>query len=461
MAAPPVLSSTPNLIKLSIPVDAVRPNEDVQDQLFTPSLQLDSSFAPPDLSLPDLPYESSPSPAYSPTPPASQISGRGPRRDRLDTPTVHDMLVDDATPERHQDAVAHQIPVGLLKRPIEATEDSDDEEPDVTPMSVHLANSEGYQNALLEDQPNIRNPLDKYMKEVLPIVHDAHPAAPLDHIDMKTIKEWDSCPNYRLIAAPFGFDAHQQFKHNNLKKRILAAVAEITQSPRVGVCAPGLHDRVVKSRHRTPRAFLIHGLNKDQYRMLLKQKVWASAVITFRVTTTTPTSPDLLFTLTEFSTLDVGEISAMVQDLWQKNETLLMVQDAIEGIPIDVKKEALPDIKAFLDSVKIDQLKMMESGGRLTPHYNVYANAKFLQNHTMWSKARGVLSKLYYGTSLLGSGVPLIRAHHCNICHSTDHPRGFCPFAKLLGWKGPNGLADTTRKNDETRNASPSGTQRR
>jgi len=90
MAAPPALSSTPNLIKLSIPADVVRPNEDVHDQLFTPSLQLDSSFAPPDLSLPDLPYESSPSPAYSPTPPAAQISGRGPCRDRPDTLTVHD-----------------------------------------------------------------------------------------------------------------------------------------------------------------------------------------------------------------------------------------------------------------------------------------------------------------------------------------------------------------------------------
>ena len=213
-----------------------------------PSQPLNSSFAPPDLSLPDIPYETSPSPTYSPTPPASQISGRAPRRECPDTPTVHDMLVDEETPERYQDTDARQILLGLLKRPIDATEDSD-AEPDVTPMSVHLANSEGYQSALLEDQPNIRDPLEKYMREVMPIVHDAHPAAPLDHIDMKTIKEWDSCPNFRLIAAPFGFDARQQFKHNDLKKRILAAVAEITQSPRVGVCAPGPHDRVIKSRH--------------------------------------------------------------------------------------------------------------------------------------------------------------------------------------------------------------------
>lgn len=371
------------------------------------------------------------------------------------------MLVDNATPERPQDTVVQQILAGMLKRPIEATEDSDNKESDATPMSMHLTNSKGYQNVLLEDQPSIRDPLDKYMKEVLPIVHDAHLAAPLDHIDMKTIKEWDNCPKYRLIAAPFGFNTHQQFKHNNLKKRILAAVAKITQSPHIGVCAPSPHDRVIKSRHCTPCAFLIHGLNKEQYCMLLRQNVWASAIITFRVTTTTPTSPDLLFTLTEFSTLDVGEILTMVQDLWRKKETITAVQEAIKGIPTDPKKEAPPDIKAFLNSVKIDQLKMMESGRRLTPQYNVYTNAKYLQNHTMRSEARKVLSKFYYDTSLLGSGILLIRAHHCNICHSADHPHGFCPFAKLPGWKGPNSLADTTRKTKDAHIASPSGTQHR
>ena len=95
--------------------------------------------------------------------------------------------------------------------------------------------------------------------------------------------------------------------------------------------------------------------------MLLRQKVWASAAITFRVTTTTPTSPDLLFTLTEFSTLDVQEISSMVQDLWQKKETATAIQDAIKDIPMVATKEPPPDIKAFLESVKVDQLKMMES----------------------------------------------------------------------------------------------------
>lgn len=368
------------------------------------------------------------------------------------------MLVDE-TPERplEQDAPP---PTSQLKRPLDAVDDSDDE-PDTSPMSVHLANSEGYQNALLADQPNTRDPLDKYMKVVLPAVHDAHPAAPLDFIDLKTIKEWDNCPNYRLIAAPFGFEARQQFKHNDIKKRLLAAVAEITQSTRVGVCPPGPHDRTIKSRHRTPRAFLIHGLTKSQYHTLLKQKVWASAAITFRVITTTPTSPDLVFTLTDFSTLDTNEITTMVHEVWQREDTLKAIQDAIKDIQPVSKLEAPSNVVEFLKSVKVDQLKMMEGGGRLTPHYNIYANAAYLQNHTMWSTARGILAKLYYGTALLGAGIPITKAHHCTICHGADHPRGFCYFAKIQGWKGPDGLPDTARKNDDSHTVSPSNAQRR
>lgn len=166
--------------------------------------------------------------------------------------------------------------------------------------------------------------------------------------------------------------------------------------------------------------------------------------------------------LTDFSTLDTDEIMTMVQEIWQKESTLKAVQEAIEGIPPSNKKELPPNVDNFLNSIKVDQLKMMEGGGRLTPHYNIYANAMHLQNHTMWTKARGVLTKLYYGTTLLGAGIPIIKAHHCNICHGADHPRGFCPFARLQGWRGrgPDGMPDAAHKSNDIHNMSPLNTQR-
>ena len=457
----PVHSSTPTLATLSIPADAAPPTDDQHSLLFTPSQSRNSSFTQPDLSLPDIPFEDSSLAPYSPTPPASQIIGRGGPRERPDTPIVLGMLVDEETTERLYDAADTSTPSDLAGKAPETLTDTDTE-PDITPMSEHLANSEEYQSALLADQPNLRNPLDKYMSGVMPIVHNAHPSDPLDFVDMKTIQEWDNCPNFRLIAAPFGFDARLQSKQNDIKKRILAAVAEITQSPRVGVCAPGPHDRVIKARHRTPRAFLIHGLTKDQYQVLLKQKVWVSAVISFRVTTTKPTPPDLLFTLTDFSTLDTRDIYVMVRNLWLQETTLMSIQEAIQGIIGDSQTECPPNIKSFLASVRIELMKIMESKGRMTPHYNIYANGKYFRNHKMWTKVRGILARLHYGTPLLGSGIPLIRAHHCNICHAADHPRGFCTFPKLQGWRGPTGLPDVaTSRNEDPRNATQGSSQRR
>ena len=57
------------------------------------------------------------------------------------------------------------------------------------------------------------------------------------------------------------------------------------------------------------------------------------------------------------------------------------------------------------------------------------------------------------------SDVPIIKAHHCNICHGADHPRGFCPFARLQGWRGPDGMPDTARKSNDIHNMSPLNTQ--
>ena len=457
----PVHSSTPTLATLSIPADAVHPKDDQHSLLFAPSQSRDSSFTQPDLSLPDIPFEDSSPAPYSPTPPASQIIGRGGSRERPDTPIVHGMLVDDENTERVLDAANNPIPNDQAGKAPEVLTDTDTE-PDTTPMSEHLATSEEYQSALLADQPNLRNPLDKYMKGVMPIVHDAHPSDPLDFVDMKTIKEWDNCPNFKLIAAPFGFEARLQAKQNDIKKRILAAVAEITQSPRVGVSAPGPHDRIVKARHRTPRAFLIHGLTKDQYQILLKQKVWVSAAISFRVTMTKPTCPDLLFTLTDFSTLDTRDIYVMVRDLWQQAPTLTSIQEAVHEIIGNSQTERPPNIKAFLASVRVELMKIMEGGGRMTPHYNIYANGKYFRNHKMWTKIRGILARLHYGSPLLGSGIPLIRAHHCNICHAADHPRGFCTFPKMQGWRGPTGLPDAaTSRNDDTRSTAQGSSQRR
>lgn len=439
---PAALPPTPNLQTLSIPAEAM--SDDQSALLFAPIHPPASSPAPPDLSLPDLPYDSASSQPASPTPTSSQK----PATERSetpqgssDTPMIHAMLVDRDTPTtlNAQDNLAS--PAGQQEPP-SATQGEVDTEPEQTSMRDHLAESEEYQSALTTGQPNPTNPLDRFMNEDMPLVHDAHPAAIFDHIDLGTIEQWDGFPTYKLIAIPFGFEARQHPKHKGIQKRILAAIAEITNSHRAGVSAPGPEDRVIRSRRRTPYAFLIHGLTKEQYQTLLLQRIWVSVDTTFRIATTKPTCPDLLFTITELSTLDSDAVYQTVLTTWSKETTCTAIKEVIEKNLSDSSPDAIPNIKGFLASLIVECLRIKEDKARLSPHYNIYANGRYFQNHKLWSQVRRLLANLTYGNCMIGSGFVKVAAFHCTICHGADHPRGLCPFPKIAGWRGPLGLAE-------------------
>ena len=437
------LTSTPHLVSLSVPAEATRNGD--PESLFAPIRTLESSPAPPDLSLPDLPYANSSSPPVSPTPRSAQDADRGPSSD---TPRVHTMLVDGDAPSVLMAPTAPSTPVAptvlntpvTLLQDIEAPPRVEDDEPDTTPISGHLAGSMEYQTGLQAGNP-LLNPIDKFMKGIFPLVHDAHPAAPFINIDKATIAAWDSFPTFKLIAIPFGFESRIHQKHGNIIRGILSAVVDITGSQRFGISAPGPEDRLIKSRSRTPYAFLIHGLSKDNYRSLIKQRIWCSNDITFRIATTKPTPPDLLFSITELSSLDTERVHNMVLTIWSRDASISAIQDIIIAFPRD-NLTSIPDFKSFLATLKVNCLLIKERGGRLNPIYNVYANGRYFQNHSLWSQVRSYLAGLNYGSSLVGSGLVKVALFHCNICHGADHPRGLCPFPKVQGWKGPLGLPE-------------------
>ena len=337
---------------------------------------------------------------------------------------------------------APDLPVALLQEIVDPP-CADDNEPDLTPISDHLAGSIEYQSGLQAGNPLLRDPLDKYMKGLFPIVHVAHPAAAYNNVNKTVTLAWDSFPNFKLIAVPFGFEARLHAKHGAITRGILSAIAEITDSQRIGVSAPAPEDRLIKTCSRTPYAFLVHGLTKRQYQLLLKQRIWASVDITFRITTTKPSPPDLLFSITELSSLDTEGVYNMVLSIWSKESTIALIQDLIQtfpGFPEDPSTKV--DLKSFLASLKIHCVTIKEKGGRINPVYNTYADNRYFRNHSLWSKIRSSLAGLRYGSAALGSGLVKVAFFHCNICHGADHPRGLCPFPKIQGWRGPLGLRE-------------------
>ncbi|KAH9056598.1 hypothetical protein EDB87DRAFT_1758097 [Lactarius vividus] len=154
-----------------------------------------------------------------------------------------------------------------------------------------------------------RNPIDKYTKspsEGMPLVHAANPTAALEFIDLDLISTWEQAEGEKLLAHPFNNEAKSPELHENIKTRILTAIAEITGSQTVGVSAPKPSEDAIKKRC-TPTAFLIYNLTPEQQTLLLRRRVWSSLAITFHVTDLSPQCPGFIFSIKGFSTLiDTG-----------------------------------------------------------------------------------------------------------------------------------------------------------
>ena len=429
---------TPSLATLSVPAAALSGSND-HNLLFAPNSALNSSPAPPDLLLPDIPFDSPSSSLDSPTPPASQARNNSTPLAQDDSPFVHAMLVDGNSPNAASTPTGQ--PPTTPQGEVAAGPTDADAEPETAPMSEFLADNGEFPNN--PHNNNAGNQLVQFMRCTMPPINDAHPTAPFDYIEVKTIKEWDSFPTFKLIATPFGFEARQQLKHNSIRIRLLAAVAEITSSRRAGVSAPGPTDRIIRARRRTPRAFLIHSLTREQYISLMKQKVWVSADIAFRVLPTKPNCPDFLFTIINLSSLDTDEVAKMVRSIWQREDTIAGIHEIIHSTsPSPINQ--LMNLPSFIASMWVECLNIKEDGGRLTPHYNVYAPGRLFPDHKVWNRVRGLLARIPYNTLLLGAGEAKLALYHCNLCHAADHPRGLCPFPRIQGWIGPSGLPDNS-----------------
>jgi hypothetical protein len=311
----------------------------------------------------------------------------------------------------------------------------EDDDLDATPIQTLLANSKEYQKSIQASRSGPRDPLDKYLKGPLPKVHLAHPAGAFDFVNPKKITEWNSYPVNKLLALPFGFDARQQFRHDNIRARLLAAIVEITKAEQVGIAAPGPEDRMITFREETPMTFLVHSLTKQQKATLLQRGTWISAEMSFRVVTLQPASQDYLFTLNGLATVGVQAVGEMILAKWDEEK----VQEALmAAIQTDTPNHPQVDIPAFLDSIRVQRLDLTILKVTV-PKFNIYTNSELIQNHETWTRVRDVLIDQSYNTPMLGRCKIEIGAHHCNICHGADHPVGYCTFPLVEGWNGPAG----------------------
>ena len=412
----------PRLATISIPAQAthIAPPEPIIGPNTTP--------ASLSLAVPDLPYDNSAPDPASPSPRPPQMAPELLTKSSRLT-TEHPMELDDDE---------STIPTAALdkkgKRPLRVA--TDDADPDSTPIRTLLANNKEYQKSLQSSRAGPRDPLDKYLKGPFPKVHLTHPAGAYDFVEPKKVIEWDSYPANRLLATPFGFEARQQFRHNNIRARLLAAVVEITNAEQVGIAEPGPEDRLITSRDETPTAFLIHGLTKQQRLLLLERGTWISSLTSFRVSTLQLSSQDYLFTLTGLATVNIQEVGTLILAKWDSEKVQGELQNAIQSACSQDQYQL--DIRAFLETISVQKITITRGGVNI-PKFNVYTDSDLIEDHELWSQIREILRNQSYSTSMSGKCLVELGPHHCNICHGGDHPSGHCTFPLLEGWNGPSG----------------------
>ncbi|KAI9508232.1 hypothetical protein F5148DRAFT_1284320 [Russula earlei] len=280
-----------------------------------------------------------------------------------------------------------------------------------------------------------RGPTDKYTACAnFPTVHDAHPAAALDYIDVKCAVDWVQRPGEKLLAIPFDSEANDLHAHHAIKSKLFTATTEITKANNLGISGP----IPSQDARRAPTSFLIYNLTVSQKDTLLERGVWSSTNLTFRVSSLYPPCPDFLFTISGFTTHVIGDVQQAVQKVWMDQLTHTFIRDTVNTFDPHDRPSVASSIHQFLNSMRIACLEIKTSGGELAPQFNIYSSGTLITQDDLWFTLRDFLASRTYTTSLQGDGDNKITPFHCSICHSVDHPRGLCPFPSIKGWNSPN-----------------------
>ena len=316
------LPKQPKFTTVSVPIEAVRRDTQVMIPA-TPELYPTANPTPPSLPVPPFPNDETPTLPSSPSP-----------QTNLDAP-VRPLWPDHSTPATPaMDVDGPQPMQPLIQRPefptspIPGNNTPRMEPPRPLLRSIVTTNRDRVSRATVARNA-IWDPIDKYNNAPMLKIHDANPTAIFDLIDLSVIDEWDSFPEGKLAAIPFGNEVNKLYRHDDIHRKIFNAAAEITKAQHAAVAGPRPHANA-RQNARPPHTFLIYNLSELQRRTLLERTVWSSAEITFRVAPLLLTKPDFLFLIAGLSTLATDNIRDMILNTWRKRETLVVVQEAIQ-----------------------------------------------------------------------------------------------------------------------------------
>ncbi|KAH9032370.1 hypothetical protein EDB83DRAFT_2525554 [Lactarius deliciosus] len=181
------------------------------------------SHTPPPYALPPILDEDSPTPLATPTRPprATPIAPLSQSTQDEDIPMIFAQLMPQESPTHHEqgtppgNTTTTRRTATLVRGIVEADR-----------VNPHVGGS----NPLVT--------LDKFTLGPMPQVQDAHPTSIFEYLDLDLISDWENFQRGKLIAIPFNNDARDINMHEDIKARLMAAIAEITKLQDVGVASP-------------------------------------------------------------------------------------------------------------------------------------------------------------------------------------------------------------------------------
>lgn len=291
-----------------------------------------------------------------------------------------------------------------------------------------------------------KDPIEKYTKANFREynIYHSHPTAALDHIDIDQVGMWETLPEGKLLAHPFGHEVKTLANHPEIKTKLFEAVGEITQSNSVGINAPKPFDQELG----TPIVFLIYNISEIHRQMLLDRYVWSSSEITFSVTTLDPVRPDYLFSIKDLTTKSPEEVKTAVQKCWSNSDTTAFLETICQTAPESERLPTTISIKEFINSMWIKKLETKGPGDVDAPTFNVLAKGNYISDDGTWCLLKNFLATQEYALDFQDPGSAGMNFQRCSICYSVDHPRGLCPFPGITGWKGPARRLPTSNRNN-------------
>ena len=398
----------------------------------------DPGPTPPPLPMPPIPGELSPSPTSSPSPaPAKRSKTSSKVIQSMDTPPA------TITIPPFQSSTK---PATTLTPPTKILDAQDQTSPS-PPQTNNPTNDTLPQLGQLEEAVKLRHqtkprrgpardPLNKYTKGITLPIQDAHPSSPYELIAPETHKQWERLAENKLLAIPFENEKRTAESNEKISQKIFTAVEEITGSSKVGVAAPLANDEG-KRRKQMPNTFLIFNISEVHRQILIQQTVWASANITFRVTSPSLKLPTFMFAIKGFRTKDASLVQETIKEMWNDEITTGVIQEGMLNIKEEACERATQAIHAFLNSTWVIYLDTRTPGAILDPTFNVHMDGSILNDVRIWSGIRDHLMERDYHNNSLGRGRVIVAPYHCGLCHGVDHPRGMCPFPSITDWRGP------------------------